>query len=71
MMSADISIIASNKSEREIATDLRDRMRTKLVEVGALLDEANREGMRINFQMAVDSFGRNVVGVLDVTKPVA
>lgn len=65
------TVISIGRSEREIAVDIRERVRGKLSEVGLLLDEANRAGMRINFQMGVDGFGRNIVAMIDVTKPVA
>lgn len=54
--------------ERDVAKDIADRLRAKLVEVGAIMDEAVKHRMRVDFALASDGFGRNVVAKLDITK---
>ena len=48
--------------------DLRDRVRSKLDELLPIMDEASRAGMRVEFQLGVDGFGRNMIGKLDIVK---
>ena len=58
----------SGRSDREVATDLKARVRVALEGVAALMDEANRSGMQVQFQIGLDGFGRNVVASLNVVR---
>lgn len=64
-----VRLETNQRTDKEVAADLRARMTAKLVEVAMILDEANRSGMRIAFQLGIDGFGRNVVTTLDIVKP--
>lgn len=64
-------VVMLGKSERDIAVDLRERVRAKLNEIAPIMDEANRAGLRVEFGFAVDGFGRNIVGRLAIIKEVA
>jgi hypothetical protein len=68
-----IRIVTTNKSDKEIAEDLRNRMKEALGPVFAIFDEAANHGMLISW----DSFGpqapynRTGVNGLRVTKTLA
>ena len=55
-----------NRSDRDIAADLKARAAEQLEHVTELMDEARRSGMMLQFQFGVDGFGRNVVVGLSV-----
>jgi hypothetical protein len=56
------------RNERERAAEIRDSIKALMGEVGHWMDQANAQGMRVEFQMVIDGFGKNVIGRLDVTK---
>ena len=68
MSEPKLEIINPSKTDAAVAADLKRDTGELLKKVAALLDEANRHGMRIQFQLGVDGFGRNVVANLDVMK---
>lgn len=57
----DLSIVPAIKSERDRALELRAAIHQTLAVLLPLMDEVNRAGMRVEFQLGIDSFGRNVV----------
>lgn len=65
----DVVKLETMKTEKEVVADLRARTEAKLAEVALILDDANRAGMRITFNIGVDGFGRNVVQSLEIMKP--
>ena len=56
------------RNERERAAEIRDAVKQLMTEVGRWMDQANAQGMRVEFQMIIDGFGKNTLGRLDVTK---
>lgn len=68
-MSAEIVNLNPQKTDQEIAADLKERINAKLRELCAILDEASQHRMRIEFALAPDAFGRSSVQRLDITKP--
>lgn len=61
--------LAPTRSDRDTAADLRQRMQGLLESVMELLDEANRSGLVIGFNLCRDSFGRNRIAEIQVSKP--
>ena len=61
-------IIATGKRDEDIARDIELRLRVKLAEVCTLMDEANRTKMRVEFNLAADAFGRNVIQRVDIVR---
>ena len=64
-----VELVATGKSDREIAANLKDRASKALLAVTAIMDEARRADLVLNFQIGVDGFGRNVVTALTIVKP--
>jgi len=64
----ELTLASTGRSDRDVAADLKARIREALTEVAAVMDEANRCGMRVQFSLGIDSFGRNVVASLDVVR---
>lgn len=63
------SLVASNAlNDREQALVYKAAVRTHLEALCATMDEANRKGMRLTFQVGMDGYGRNIVAALDVVK---
>jgi hypothetical protein len=56
------------RSDKECAAEIRDAVKALMIEVGRWMDQANARGMRVEFQMVIDGFGKNTLGRLDVTK---
>jgi hypothetical protein len=56
------------QNDRDMAADIKQRVRNALELAAKVMDEANRSGMRVQFHFGVDGFGRNVVAALDVVK---
>lgn len=65
------TIIASGMNEADRAAELHARCRAKLGEITAILDEANTHGMRIEFGLGMDGYGRNVIARMEVVKSLA
>lgn len=63
-----LELATTGRPDRDIAIDLRERVRSRLADILPLMDEANRAGMRIEFMLAVDNFGRNIVQRIVVLK---
>jgi hypothetical protein len=62
------SVTYLGRSEKDRAAEIRDAVKQLMGEVGRWMDQANAQGMRVEFQMVIDGFGKNVIGRLDVTK---
>lgn len=56
------------RSDKDRAAEIRDAVKQLMGEVGRWMDQANAQGMRVEFQMVIDGFGKNVIGRLDITK---
>lgn len=56
-------------NEKETVDALRLGMQTALTQVIAVMNEAQRGGMRITFNIGLDQYGRNAVQMLDIVKP--
>ena len=67
-MAANLISLESGVSDQEFAHDATTRLRKKLEEACAIMDEANGRGMRINFNCGIDGFGRNVVASIEIMK---
>jgi hypothetical protein len=62
-------IAATIRPEREVAEDLKRRMTEALVPVLALMNEASRQGMLLQWDgLGPNQFGQNVVHGLRVVK---
>lgn len=65
-----ISELPPNKTDAEKAKAYREEIRPLLEQVGAIVERARRtDGLIIQFSMGADSFGREQVTGLNVTKP--
>lgn len=60
-----------NRLDRDIAADLKARISEQLEHVAAIMDEARRANMIVQFQFGIDGFGRNVVASLSVVTVLA
>jgi hypothetical protein len=56
------------RTEKDRAAEIRDNIKSLMAEVGRWMDQANAQGMRVEFGMVIDGFGKNTLGRLDVTK---
>ena len=63
--------VATLVNEKDRAVQIRATIWGKLEEICGLMDEANKYGMRIEFQMGMSHLGRNAVARLEVLKVVA
>lgn len=63
-----LHVLESGKNDHQRAQDYKARLRPLLESAGAIVDEARREDMRIEFGMGTDAFGRCVIQRLDVVK---
>lgn len=67
---SDLGVMSIGKSDRDAAVELREAVRGKLADILPLMDQANRSGMRIEFALAIDAFGKNFVQRLAVVKEI-
>lgn len=58
------------KSEHDTAIELRESVRGRLIEIVSLMDQANRDGLRVEFQLGIDGYGRNVITRLVMIKEI-
>lgn len=65
---ANVEVVHTGENDKDVAAELRKRMGVLLEPVCALLDEANRRGMRITFNLGHNGL-RNSVVALEVIKP--
>ena len=65
----DLSIVSTGKSETEVATELKARLRTELEAICKTMNEARSHGMQLSFNIGIDGFGRQVITALEATKP--
>lgn len=63
-----LSLVADGKSERDKAIEIRDAIRARLADILPLMDDANRLGARVEFNLVVDPFGRNQIARCDIIK---
>jgi hypothetical protein len=61
-------IVATGRRDEDIARDINGRLWVKLSEVCLLMNEASAAKMRVEFNLGVDAFGRNVIQRLDIVK---
>lgn len=61
-------IARSVKTDADIAQDLRDEITPHLADMCKILDKARAAGLKVEFQVAQDSFGRHVVPPVMITK---
>lgn len=61
--------LVPGRTDAEIADEIRRELRPALEEIAAVFMMARRHGLNVAFQIEWDSFGRAVVGGINVTKP--
>ena len=64
----EIAKLVPNKSDKEIAEDLRKRFFELLQPVAALVGEAEREGFEVGFQFGKDAFGNPQIMLINLLK---
>lgn len=63
------SIVSIGKSDKDTAAELRHEIEEALKPVCAILDRAAAQGLSVNFQVALNIFGRNVVQSIAISRP--
>jgi hypothetical protein len=61
-------ILSAVRTDADIANDLRAEIAPHLVEVCKILDKARSAGLKIDFQLVQDAFGRHVPPPVLITK---
>lgn len=61
-------VFMSQKTDADLARELRAEIAPHLAEVCKVLDKARAAGVRLEFQLAADAFGRHVPPYVTVTK---
>ena len=64
----DPAVVATIRPDREVAANLKNEMQAALAVAAGIMDVANRSGMKVQFQLGIDGFGRNVIASLDIVK---
>lgn len=64
-------LVTEGLSDAEFARDLKERLRVKLVEATEIMNEAQHRKMRVQFAIAPDGFGRQVIQSLDIVRVIA
>lgn len=67
-MDDNVVPIKSNKSEKEIATELKNELIEAAGPFLAICSKAHKEGFIVNFQFGVNSFGQWVITAMTVSK---
>lgn len=66
---SDLKVASVGKNDIERAAELKTALRKILEEqVCPLLNNAMKDGIKIQFNIGVDSVGRNIVGAIDAIK---
>lgn len=66
-----VELVSSGQSDLDAAQEFHGRIGKQLQSLAVLMDEVNRHGMRVEFQLGIDGFGRNVVARLEILKRLA
>lgn len=61
--------LVPGRTDAEIADEIRRELRPALEEVASVFMMARRHGLNVGFAIEWDSFGRAVIGSINVTKP--
>lgn len=67
-MSDSVKLV-TGPTDVERASDLKARSSKPLEELCRIMDDARKDGLVLNFNIATDNFGRHTVGSLTVVKP--
>ena len=69
---ANLSVVPTTlKSEPELARELQEQLLAKCKELLPLMNEASRNGLRVEIGFSFDQFGRNVIGRCALVKELA
>lgn len=66
-----VAVVSEGLSERDRAVALRDQIQNKLKELIPIMDQVTAAGMRVEFNLAIDQYGRNQIQRLDIIKVLA
>lgn len=64
----EVGGVAELRTEADIAKDLRDEIAPPLAEICRIMDKARAAGLKIDFSIQTDPFGRNVPPHVLITK---
>ena len=56
------------KTDQQKADEIRAALKEPFATIGAVMAQANRDGLKISFNFALDGFGRFQVPNLEITK---
>lgn len=56
------------KNDQQKADAFREQLKAPLNQVASIMAEANRDGFKVGFNIAMDGFGRFGVQVIEITK---
>lgn len=66
----NVLFMNQQKTDADLARDLREEIAPHLVEVCKILDKARRLGLMLNFPLQPDAFGRHIPPYVTVTKSI-
>ena len=61
--------LVPTKPDTEAAADARAKLTPLLEQVAAIMNDIERDGLRIGWQIGRDSFGRQRLLTIDVSRP--
>lgn len=67
--SAQITRLETGKTDKELAKEYRQRLEELLVPVCDLMNEASRAGLKLEYNLMLDGFGRWRASPIQVTRP--